>query len=444
MLSKEQNDLVGTVGPGTPIGNLMRQYWLPACTSEELAEPDGRPLRLRLLGENLIAFRASSGAVGIVANNCPHRGASLYFGRNEEEGLRCVYHGWKFDVSGRCVDMPNEPAESNFRDKVHAVAYPTCERGGAVWVYMGPRSTPPPLSDLEPNMVPDGHVTPIMRDCNWLQGLEGDIDTSHLGFLHLGAVQPEQVKPGTFDYYTVKDRAPRYEIVDTDFGTLYGAYRPAEEDSYYWRTAAFLFPCFTMIPTGVLGLKVGLRAWVPIDDDHMMFWNFTTPSQRYGMSGGARQGRAARPAGGYIDPSMYLPNTSDWLGRWRLRQNAANDYQIDTDEQRSKSYTGIAGIHQQDQAITESMGPLMDRTQEHLGAADVMIIRTRQRIIRAAQALQEEGATPPGVDAPEVFRVRTGSTFLPRDVNWLAATEDLRKAFVEHPDLLAEAEAGRF
>jgi phthalate 4,5-dioxygenase len=194
----------------------------------------------------------------------------------------------------------------------------------------------------------------------------------------------------------------------------------------------------------VLGLKVGLRAWVPIDDDHMMFWNFTTPSQRYGFAGGARQGRAARPAGGYMDPSLYLPNSSDWLGRWRLRQNATNDYQLDPEEQRSKSYTGIAGIHQQDQAITESMGPLMDRTQEHLGAADVMIIRTRQRIMKAAQALQEDGTVPPGVDAPEVFAVRTGSTFLARGANWLEATEDLRKAFVEHPALLAEAEAGRF
>jgi phthalate 4,5-dioxygenase oxygenase subunit len=442
MLSKEQNELVAKVGPGTPMGELMRQYWTPGLLSSELAEPDGRPLRLRLLGEDLIAFRETAGTVGIVQNNCPHRGASLFFGRNEDGGLRCVYHGWKFDVSGACVDMPNEPAESNFKDKVHATAYPTIERGGVVWVYMGPRQTPPALPDLEPNIVPDGTVTPIMRECNWLQALEGDIDTSHLGFLHLGSVEPEQTKPGSFDYYTVKDRAPHYEVIDTDFGTMYGAYRPAAEGSNYWRFANFLFPFYVMIPTGVLGLRVGVRAWVPIDDDHLMFWNMSTPSQRFGLEGRASQGGA--PRNGYLAESMYRENTSDFLGRWRLKQDRTNDYQLDPEEQKSRTYTGITGIHQQDQAITESMGTLMDRTNEHLGTADVMIIRTRQRLIKAAAALREDGIAPPGVDDPEVYRVRSGSAFLPKDANWLEATSELRKAFVEHPDILAQAESGRF
>ncbi|HET9318973.1 MAG TPA: Rieske 2Fe-2S domain-containing protein, partial [Bryobacteraceae bacterium] len=242
MLTKEENDLLGRVGPGTATGELMRQYWLPALLSSELPDPDARPVRLRLLGENLIAFRDSAGQVGILANNCPHRGASLFFGRNEEQGLRCVYHGWKFDTSGRCVDMPNEPPESNFKEKVRALAYPTAERGGIVWLYMGPRSTPPPFPDIEPLASAECQTSAIFRDCNWLQALEGDIDTSHLGFLHLGAVEPEQTKPGSFDYYTVKDRAPRYSVVDTDFGTMYGAYRPAEADTDYWRLACYLFP----------------------------------------------------------------------------------------------------------------------------------------------------------------------------------------------------------
>jgi hypothetical protein len=198
-----------------------------------------------------------------------------------------------------------------------------------------------------------------------------------------------------------------------------------------------------MIPTGVLGIKVGVRAWVPVDDDHTMFWNFTTPSQRFGLEGRPSQG-GRRSVGAYLDPSLYLPNSSDWLGRWRLKQDMANDYQLDAEDQKSKSYTGITGIHQQDQAITESMGPLLDRTVEHLGTADVMIIRTRQRLIRAAEAFRDESAVPPGVDDPKVYRVRTGSAFLPRDANWLQATAELRKAFVEHPDLLAQAEAGRF
>src|ERR671935_148152 len=172
MLKREENGLICRVGPGTPMGNFMREYWVPAMLSSELPAPDSDPVRVLLLGEKLIAFRDSNGSVGLVANNCPHRGASLYFGRNEECGLRCVYHGWKFDTKGVCVDMPNEPAESNFREKVRAVAYPCQERGGGIWTYMGPRQEPPPLPDLEPNMLPDGQwgVNAIQRECSWLQG----------------------------------------------------------------------------------------------------------------------------------------------------------------------------------------------------------------------------------------------------------------------------------
>src|SRR5688572_13082912 len=152
MLTKDENELLTRVGPGTPMGNLLRQYWLPVMMSTELATPDCPPVRIRILSENMIAFRTTSGQVGVIANACPHRGASMFFGRNEEEGLRCVYHGWKFDVEGNCVDMPSEPAESNFKSKVHATAYPTQERGGLVWVYMGKREAPPELPQLEANM----------------------------------------------------------------------------------------------------------------------------------------------------------------------------------------------------------------------------------------------------------------------------------------------------
>src|SRR5205823_1088939 len=186
MLSLQDNELLCRVGPGTPVGDLMRHYWIPAVRSDELPAPDSPPLRVRLLGENLIAFRTTSGKVGMVQNACPHRGASLFFGRNEEEGLRCVYHGWKFDVTGQCVDMPSEPAESNFRTKIKATAYPCIERNGVIWTYMGAREVPPPLSHIESNMVPtaaQGTISKIMRDSNYMQALEGDIDTSHLAFL---------------------------------------------------------------------------------------------------------------------------------------------------------------------------------------------------------------------------------------------------------------------
>src|SRR6516162_8078788 len=178
MLSREDNELLCRVGRGTPMGELMRQYWMPAALSSELPERDGVPLRVRLLGEDLIAFRTTSGAVGLVRNSCPHRGASLFYGRNEETGLRCVYHGWKFDVAGRCVDMPNEPPESNFKDKVHAPAYPCREQNGIIWTYMGPRDNPPSLPELELATVPESYrwIRPSVRECNWLQALEGDID----------------------------------------------------------------------------------------------------------------------------------------------------------------------------------------------------------------------------------------------------------------------------
>ena len=210
MLSREDNELLGRVGPTTAMGNLLRQYWIPALMSSELPEPDGPPVRVRLLGENLIGFRTTSGRVGLIQNHCPHRGASLFFGRNEAEGLRCVYHGWKFDRTGACVDMPSEPPESNFASKVRATAYPCVERNDVVWAYLGPRSAPPPLPDLEPNMLAPGEgvVQKVLRECSWFQALEGDIDTGHLSFLHLGALKPEDVPTGSFDYYLLADRAP--------------------------------------------------------------------------------------------------------------------------------------------------------------------------------------------------------------------------------------------
>jgi nitrite reductase/ring-hydroxylating ferredoxin subunit len=441
MLSREDNELLCKVGPGTPTGALLRQYWIPALMSSELPERDGAPVRVRLLGENLIAFRVTSGKIGLIQNHCPHRGASLFFGRNEEEGLRCVYHGWKYSCEGHCVDMPNEPEESNFKSKIHATAYPCVERNDIIWTYMGPRQTLPPLPDIEPNMLPQGEyqVQKVLRECNWFQGLEGDIDTSHLGFLHLGAVKPEQTKPGTFDYYNVTDRAPKYEVVDTEFGTSYGAYRPAEADSYYWRIAHFLFPFFTMIPTGILGMQVLVRAWVPVDDNHIMFWSIAAPRSRVGngaaggASGLSAGGRPVAAAGSRAGGFEFLPDSPDWTGKFRLTQNKDNDYLIDREAQRTTSYTGIPGIHQQDQAVTESMGPIYDRTQEHLGSSDAMVIRTRRRVISAARALRDNATTPPGVDDPAVYRYRSGGVILPRDADWLEATKGLRRAFAEAP-----------
>src|SRR5918996_4012234 len=217
MLSTQDNELLCRVGPGTAMGDLMRQYWIPALLTEELPSPDGPPVRLRLLGEDLIAFRVTSGAPGIVRNACPHRGASLFFGRNEEDGLRCVYHGWKFDVTGACVDMPSEPAESNFKSKVRAVAYPCVERNGIIWTYMGPRTAAevPPLPELEGNLSAEGVVRKRVIECNYMQALEGDIDTIHAGFLHYGHVaSARDFLKGSADYYAIKQREARFEAYE--------------------------------------------------------------------------------------------------------------------------------------------------------------------------------------------------------------------------------------
>ncbi len=441
MLSVGDNELLCKVGPGTAGGALIRQYWLPALLSSELPKPDGDLLRIRLLGENLIAFRDTAGRVGLIQNACPHRCASLFYGRNEEGGIRCVYHGWKFDVTGKCLDMPLEPPEGGYKDKVRAVAYPTREQGGIVWAYMGARTTLPPLPDFEAIQLDEVRSTLAMRECNWVQAMEADLDTGHVGFLHWGSARLQDARPGSFAYYAVKDPVPRYRVTDTDYGTLYGAYRPAEADSYYWRIGSFLFPFYTMVPVGVLGLQIGVRCYVPLDDEHTMVWSIEPPPERLGAGRGA--GRAGvefsegrLPAG---IQSEYLPNTSDWLGRWRYAQNPQNDYLIDRELQRTASYTGIIGANQQDQGITESMGAISDKTQEHLGTSDIMIARTRLRLLRAMKALRDDGATPPGVDHPEVYRVRSGGILLPRDADWLKATEKLRLAYVDHPELLEQA-----
>src|SRR5262245_35105993 len=218
MLSKDDNEVLCRVGPGTPMGNLLRQYWFPAMPSYELPSPDSPPKRLRLLGEDLVAYRDTEGRVGVLAQACPHRGASLFFGRNEEAGLRCVYHGWKFDVTGQCTDMPSEPAESNFKSKIKATAYPARDVNHMVWIYMGPRSTPPPFPTYEILTLPPEQVNEpsiMMEEANWFQNLEGDIDSSHIDYLH-GRLHLEKPLPGAVRGFYSIDRAPKLTVVTTD------------------------------------------------------------------------------------------------------------------------------------------------------------------------------------------------------------------------------------
>jgi phenylpropionate dioxygenase-like ring-hydroxylating dioxygenase large terminal subunit len=410
------------------MGNLMREYWVPAMLSSELPAAGCTPVRVMLLGEKLIGFRDGENRVGLLADACPHRGASLFFGRNDACGLRCVYHGWQFDVTGQCIDMPNEPEEAEFKNKVRATAYPCQERGGVVWTYMGSRTDPPPLPDLEGNMQDTSHETvrAFQLDGNWLQILEGDIDTTHVGFLHYGGLKAEDQPPGSFSEWQLRDKTAKFEVIDTEGGAAYGARRAAGPDQEYWRIAQFCFPFYTFTPPGVLGTKKGGGARVPMDDYHTM--NFFMTAGRRGPNTG--------PQGAFRQP---LPNTTDWFGRFRLEQRLDNDFLIDRDLQRqgegSTGYSGIEGIAMQDAAMTASMGGIYDRSREHLASSDAMVIRVRRRLIAAVQAHMRSGTVPPGVDDPEVYRVRSGGLFLPTGADWVEATRELRKAFVEHPDL---------
>jgi phenylpropionate dioxygenase-like ring-hydroxylating dioxygenase large terminal subunit len=394
------------VGPATIMGELMRQYWIPACLSSELMR-DGAPRRLMLLGEKLIAFRDSADRVGVMDHRCPHRCASLFLGRNEEHGLRCVYHGWKFDTEGNCVDMPSVPPSQDFKHKVKAKAYKTIERAGLVWVHMGARAETPPMPGLETLLVPEDEigVTCIQRDCNYLQALEGDIDTSHFGFLHAGHIDPDDLPEDHPIRHTITNRAPEYHIADSSWGTQYAAYRPAGPGRTYWRFANFLFPFWTQQPQGEFARLVHARAWVPLDDHHTMFYYLwwkhgsALPAQPRPLFKGLK------PLGGARPDLEFLPDSTDWLGRFRLAANAGNDWRIDREAQSSNAiYSGIDNIHLQDQAVTESMGPITDHGLEHLAPSDQMVTRTRRRLLLAARALRDKGALPPGIEDAEVFR----------------------------------------
>jgi phthalate 4,5-dioxygenase oxygenase subunit len=419
MLSKDDNELLCRVGPGTPMGNLMREYWIPAFIASEL-EVDGWTRRIRLLGEDLIAFRDSHGRVGVIDENCPHRGSSMIFARNEEGGVRCAYHGWKYDCSGACVDMPSEGGESNFKDKVKIKAYKTQERNGIVWLYMGPRKDPPPLPELEVNLEGFQHRPGIpfkyVRQCNWAQALEGDIDSVHLNFLHTRLDQPNPV--------TGLDSNPHFEVVPTEYGHFFGARREAADDKYYWRINQYGMPWYTAV-TGPFS-----KVWMPIDDYNTLIMEWT-PSRPPGMPRDyddlANMDRARQPWGYKPDDPM-IP----W-GNWRLKADVDNEWLRDRSQEKEHLFLGIYSNPLQDSAVQVTMGAMYDRTREYLGTTDKAIIAFRRIMIEAAKTFRDTGALPPTVENPELYRVRGFSAILPREMNWIQASEDWRKAFSDGP-----------
>lgn len=417
MLNERDNELITRVGPGTPMGSLLREYWLPAFQSQELTA-DGDQLRLRLLGEDLVAFRDTAGNIGVLGEHCPHRGASLFLGRNEECGLRCVYHGWKFDVTGQCVEMPNEPPEADFAERVKQKAYRTIERRGVVWVYMGSEDEPPKLPDLGWNVVPEDHkfIDRRLQSCNFVQAIEGGIDHTHTGFLHRTSepiVRARVADPKADDHPAKrKNLHPRFETLERDYGVAIAACREDDPEVTDWHITHFLMPFFTVL-TG--NNPASGHAWVPMDDYRTITWSVTWNPRRPLLE----QERLNLEKGGWIHsiPAQMLPPTTDPEGNHRPIGSRENDWLLDRDLGRDKRFVGIPIFWLQDQAVQESMGPIYDRRQEHLGTADAGVIQMRRCMLKAARALQT-GMKPTSLDHPQAYNVYGANIRLPAGTPW--------------------------
>jgi phenylpropionate dioxygenase-like ring-hydroxylating dioxygenase large terminal subunit len=414
MLRKDQNDLLSKTGPGTLMGQMFRLGWQPALLAKELPENECPPVRVKLLGERLLAWRDTQGHYSLMDEFCAHRGVSLWFGRNEYSGLRCPYHGWKYDHTGQCIEVPSEPSESGYCQKIKLQSYPLIERGGVLWTYMGPQEKQPTLPEWEFAMVPasQSFISKRLQESNWLQAMEGGIDSSHVSFLHSLELDRDPLFKGSKgNQYNLGDRKPAFEVVEGPGGLLIGARRDAGGGNYYWRITQWVMPAFTMIPPRA-DHPVHGHFWVPIDDENCWVWSFDykvtrplSPVERTAMEEG--HGIHVR----------YIPGT------YRPLANKDNDYLMNRVAQRQgASFSGIEGIGMQDASLQESMGPIVDRTKENLVSTDNGIIMARHRLLRALKAL-EKGDTPPGISV-EHQRVRSAAIVLPPDKHFKEAAKE--------------------
>jgi phenylpropionate dioxygenase-like ring-hydroxylating dioxygenase large terminal subunit len=403
MLTQEQNALLTQVGPGTPGGDLLRRYWQPVALSEELP-PGGAPLPVRILGEDLVLFRDEQGRPGLLGLHCPHRGADLSYGRLEDGGLRCLYHGWLFDVTGQCLEQPGEPGGSTFCQRGRQTAYRCQEAGDLVLAYLGP-GEPPLLPDYEFLRVPSAQrcATKVFQECSYLQANEGNIDPQHLSFLHRQFDQAAWVEnrlrrgaSGEQSSMTLfeRDVAPTIETEATDFGVRIYSVRKMSPEHNYVRISSFIMPNLAAFPgsTGVDGYSIHWH--VPVDDT--THWKYLVNFRRSAPMDKEAFRRQMAPA---IGPGYRMP------------RNQANRYLQDREEMRTRTFSGMgAAFHVHDAFATESQGAIQDRTQEHLGTTDRAIIQARQMLLRGIHDVQE-GRDPPhvlraGAPAPEIV-VRT-------------------------------------
>jgi phthalate 4,5-dioxygenase len=397
MLSAADNELVTSVGPGTPMGEVFRRFWLPVVSGADLGGPDGTPVRLRILGENLVAFRDTNGAVGVIQAACPHRRAKLFWGRNEDCGLRCAYHGWKFDVSGACVDTPSEP-DPRFKDHIRAKGYKAVERAGLVWLYMGPAEAEPEFPHFPWAEHPDAELasTTWLQRSNWLQSLEGDFDSAHVSFLH-SYLNPDDGPPAFIDgyrRYIAIDKAPKLSVKDTPYGYVYAGRRTVAENEYYWRATQWIAPAASQVGGGVQ-----MRFLTPIDDAHSV-------SCSVRLSNDSSLGSENLPLTGFMLADGYIVDVHE------PEKRAENNFLIDRETQRNRTFSGIpGGARDQDRAMTETMEAVLDRTDEHLGTTDLAIVAMRRRLIEMARDL-ERGVAPALTTDPSVVRGAVGFNVL--------------------------------
>jgi phthalate 4,5-dioxygenase oxygenase subunit len=415
MLKAEQNELMTQTGRGTPMGEVFRSYWIPALLAEELPENDCPPVRMQLLSERLLAFRDTNGDLGLIDEYCAHRGVSLWFGRNEECGLRCPYHGWKYNTKGECIDVPSEPEESGFRERIKLKSYPLVERGGVLWTYMGVPDLQPPLPEWEFIMVPPSQTftSKRLQECNWLQAMEGGIDSAHVSFLHRGNLNSDPLFKGSRgNQYNLNDSRPAFEVVEQPNGLFIGARRMAEEGKYYWRVTPWIVPCFTMVPPRG-DHPIHGHFWIPIDDENCWAWSFDYHPVRALTDAEVQAMRDGK--GIHV---KYVPGT------YRPLANKDNDYLMDRAAQRAGiSYSGVEGIGIQDASLQESMGVIADRSKENLTTTDNGIIMARMKLMRVARALADKNILPPGRD-PEAHQVRSASFLLDAGASFVESEAD--------------------
>jgi phenylpropionate dioxygenase-like ring-hydroxylating dioxygenase large terminal subunit len=421
MISREENEALTRTGAGTLMGELFRRYWLPALLASEVAEPDGPPVRVKLLGEALVCFRDSKNRIGLVDEFCAHRGVSLWFGRNEEAGLRCPYHGWKYDVSGQCVELPSEGPDGPIRKRVKLKSYPCIELGGVIWTYMGPPGLRPEAPGVEWAHVPPErrYVSKRLQECNYLQAMEGGIDSSHVTFLHSAQLRRDPLFAGSKgNEYNLRDTMPEFDVVEFPGGLLIGARRNAEGGRFYWRITPWIVPAHTIIPPRA-GHPLGAHVWVPIDDENCWAWSINYHPRRALSSSELDAMKSGKGIHVEYVPGTFIP-----------AQNRGNDYLMDRKRQKTgETFSGVEGIAMQDASLQESMGPIQDRTRENLCPTDRGIVLARKKLMDAAKA-NRDGRPVPALRAEEQ-RVRSCSIELPQEQHF---KEHARHGIFAAPD----------